>query len=52
MEVGRNWLKRLSDLPARTEEEERIDNYGMRMLLDDIRYELQEMRLKQVPKDF
>ena len=32
---------RLSDLPARTEEEERLDAYGVRMMMDGIRREME-----------
>ena len=32
---------RLSDFPARTEEEKRIDDYGVRMMMDNIRREME-----------
>ena len=36
------YIERLSDFPARTEEEKRMDDYGVRMMMDGIRRELQE----------
>jgi hypothetical protein len=36
------YIERLSDFPTRTEEEKRIDDYGVRMMMDGIRREMEE----------
>ena len=52
MEDNRKWLKRLSDLPARTEEEERIDNYGVHVMLESTQREMIDELLRRPTEEW